>query len=235
MKILLVFAHPDDESFSCSGTLIKLVSQGAQISLITATYGQMGLSAEIQVSSPEELGEIRKKELQEVAKIIGIKKIHFFGLMDGQLFKYPLKTLVKKILPIMGEESPDVVITFDKKGGSNHPDHIKISKAATDAFGEYMKRVKKYVRLYHTVTPRSYYAKYKKAGLANTGFGTPNGVLDSQITTRVDISDVFDQKMRVLACHKTQMKDVDRYKKRGELVDLKVEFFKLIAENGFKI
>lgn len=232
MKILLIFAHPDDEAFSSSGTMIKAIQKGAEVSLITATLGQAGQTGELKVDSPDELGEIRKKELEAAAKIIGIQKIHFFNLMDGELYKYKIKTLSRKILPIMEQIQPDIVITFEKRGGSKHPDHIKISYAATHAFREYMPKAKKHVRLYHTVTPRSYFVQYEKLGLANSGFGMPKGVYDSHITTKIDVSNVFDQKMKALECHKSQSKDIERYKKRGEHVNLKIEFFKLIDENG---
>lgn len=233
MKVLLSYAHPDDETFSVAGTVIKLVKTGHQVSLITATFGQMGLSAEIKVNGPEELGQIRKKEMEEAAKITGISKIHYFGLMDGELYKYRVSDMADKILPIMLQEEPDIVITFEKKGGSNHPDHIKMSYSTTHAFREYMKQSKKQVKLYHTVTPRSYYTQYEKSGLGtNTGFGNAKGVYDAHITTTVDISDVFELKLKAIECHKTQAKDVARYKHRMEQVDLKKEFFKLIAENS---
>lgn len=233
MKVLLSFAHPDDETFSVAGTVIKLVQAGHKVSLITSTYGQKGLSADIKVSDPEELGQIRKKELEEAAQITGISKIHYFGLMDGELYKLKITTLANKILSVMDGEKPDIVITFEKKGGSNHPDHIRMSYATTHAFKEYMKKTTKHVRLYHTVTPRSYYVQYEKAGLeTNTGFGQAKGVYDSHITTTVDISDVFDLKLKALGCHKTQVKDVLRYKSRLEHVDLKKEFLKLMIENG---
>lgn len=231
-KILLVFAHPDDETFSSGGTLIKYSKQGAEISLITATFGQAGQTGPYGDISAEEVGKIREQELNRAAEIMGIKKIHHFGLMDGELYKYRVSTLADKVLPLMEVEAPDVVITFEKKGGSNHPDHIKMSYVATHAFREYMKNVKKNVRLYHTVTPRSFYVQYEKMGLANTGFGTPKGVYDSHITTKIDIEDVFDLKLKALACHKTQEKDVERYITRAQHVDLKKEYFKLIAENG---
>lgn len=231
MKILLSFAHPDDETFTIAGSVIKWVREGHAVSLITATYGQMGLSADIKVDSPEHLGQIRKQELENAAKITGISKIHYFGLMDGELYKYKVTTMANKILPIMKAEQPDVVITFEKNGGSKHPDHIKMSYATTHAFKEYMKKTTKSVRLYHTVTPRSYYVQYEKAGLSNTGFGAPKGVYDSHITTTLDISDVFDQKIKAVECHKTQWKDVERYKTRAKHVDLKKEFLRLIAEN----
>lgn len=233
MKILLSYAHPDDETFSVAGTVIKLVKAGHQVSLITSTYGQMGLSADIEVKGPEELGQIRKKEMENAAKITGISKIHYFGLMDGELYKYRVTTMANKILPIMQQEKPDIVITFEKKGGSNHPDHIKMSYSTTHAFRDYMKKIDKHVRLYHTVTPRSYYTQYEKSGLGtNTGFGNAKGVYDSHITTTVDISDVFELKLKAIECHQTQAKDVARYKTRMKQVDLKKEFFKLIIENS---
>jgi LmbE family N-acetylglucosaminyl deacetylase len=232
MKVLLSFAHPDDETFTLAGSIIKWVKAGHQVSLITATYGQMGLSADIKVDSPEHLGQIRKGEMENAAKITGISKIHYFGLMDGELEKEDTNDLVSKISEIMQSDQPDVVITFEKNGGSNHPDHIKMSLASTRAFNDYLKKARKHVRLYHTVTPRSYYAEYAKAGVANTGFGEPKGVPDEQITTILDVTDVFDLKMTAIECHKTQWKDVERYKSRMQQVDLKKEFLQLIAENA---
>ena len=233
MKVLLSFAHPDDETFSSAGTVIKLVKAGHQVSLITATYGQVGLSADIKVDGPDHLGQIRKQELEKASKITGISKIHYFGLMDGELYKEKITTLADKILPIMEEEQPDIVITFDKKGGSNHPDHKRMSAATTHAFKEYMKKTNKHLRLYHTATPRSYFKTYLKAGLVtDTGFGQAKGVHDSLITTAVDIADVFELKLKALEHHQTQAKDVARYKTRLEHVNLKKEYFRLVLESG---
>ena len=61
-KILLVFAHPDDETFSSGGTLIKLSQSGAEISLITATFGQAGQTGPYGQITPEEVGKIRESE-----------------------------------------------------------------------------------------------------------------------------------------------------------------------------
>lgn len=232
MKVLLSFAHPDDETFTLAGSVFKWTKAGHQVSLITATYGQRGLSADISVDSPDHLGEIRKGEMENAAKITGISKIHYFGLMDGELKNESDDELTDKILSIMKDEQPDVVITFEKNGGSNHPDHIKMSAVSTEAFKVYMQGVKKHVRLYHTVTPQSYYEQYAKAGVANTGFGTPKGVPDEQITTILDVTDVFDKKLEAIECHKTQWKDVERYKSRMNQVDLKKEFLQLILENA---
>jgi|SRR3989344_2545365 len=233
MKVLFVFAHPDDETFSSGGTIRKLVNSGAIVKLITATTGQAGQYGEVKVNSPEHLGEIRKKELEAASKVLGISEIFYLGLYDGELIKQKTTFLTQKILEIIEKEEPDIVVTFEKHGGSNHPDHKKISKAATSAFKEYIKKSKKYVKLYHTVSPRSYLKKYADIGLLNTGFGNPKGVSDKEITTFVDISDVYQDKDRAARCHITQAADWERFLKRAQHVNLKMEYFKLIEENSF--
>lgn len=230
-KILFVFAHPDDETYGTGGTIAKLSREGFFISLITATNGQAGQTGEYGAISPGELGEIRKKEQKKAAEILGISKIHYLDLMDGELYKHRITKLSLLILKIIKNENPDVVITFEKHGGSNHPDHKKISYATTHAFYEYIKTAKKNIKLYHTAVPRSYLKVYQEKGMANTGFGRPKGTADYEITTRVDISQTFDLKHKAALCHKSQIKDWDRILKRVEHVDLKKEFFKLIWES----
>lgn len=231
MKALFIFAHPDDETFGTGGTIAKLVKKGVIVNVITATTGQAGQTGEYGKVSPEELGEIRKKEQAEAAKILGITKTHYLGLKDGQLYKHRITKLARMLLPLISKENPGIVVTFEKHGGSNHPDHKRVSYAATHAFKEYMKTAKKHVRLYHIAVPRSYLAEYEKAGIMMTAFGKPRGTPDRHITTIIDISNVFEFKDRAARAHKSQKKDWERFLKRMEHVDLKKEFFELIAEN----
>lgn len=232
MKALFIFAHPDDETFATGGTIAKLLKKGVIVNVITATSGQAGQTGEYGKVSPKELGEIRKKEQAEAAKILGITKTHYLGLMDGQLYKHKITRLADMILPLINEEKPDIVITFEKHGASNHPDHKRISFGSTHAFREYMKTAKKHTRLYHIAVPRSYLAEYEKAGIMMTAFGKPRGTPDRHITTIMDISDVFEIKDKAARCHKSQRNDWERFMKRMEHVDLKKEFFELIAENN---
>ncbi len=229
---LFVFAHPDDETFATGGTIKKLVNSGVTVKLITATTGQSGQYGDVKVNSPKHLGEIRKLELENAAKILGLSEIFYLGLYDGELYKEKVASLAKKILEIIEKEEPDIVITFEKHGGSNHPDHKKISASTTAAFKNYLQKSKKYVRLYHTAQPRSYLKRYADIGLLNTGFGNPKGVNDADITTSVDISDVYELKSKAAMCHKTQSEDWKRFLKRAEHVNLKIEYFKLILENS---
>lgn len=231
MKVLFIFAHPDDETFGAGGTIAKLVKNGVTVNVITATTGQAGMTGEYGEITPEELGEKRKIEQSKAAKILGISKTTYLGLMDGELINHPVEELVGMLTPLIKDENPDIVITFEKNGVSNHPDHKQISLAATKAFKKWMSEAEKHVRLYHIGVPRSYLEKYEKIGLSSKPFGEPLGVPDDQITTVVDISDIFELKNKAARAHRSQAKDWERFIKRMEYVDLKKEFFKLIAEN----
>lgn len=233
MKALFIFAHPDDETFGTGGTIAKLTKGGVEVNVITATTGQAGMTGEYGEVAPDELGEIRKKEQSEAAKILGVTKTTHLGLMDGELVKHPVDELVEMILPHINQENPDVVITFEKNGASNHPDHKQISLAATEAFKKWMKQAGKHVRLYHIGVPKSYLAVYEKAGLMMTAFGIPQGTPDEDFTTIVDTSETFGIKDKAARCHKSQASDWERFGKRMDIVDLKKEYFELIAENDF--
>lgn len=231
MKVIFVFAHPDDESFSSGGTIVQLKKNNAVVKLITATKGERGETNGI--CKKEDLGTTREKELRLAARVLGIDEIFFLAFKDGTLIDIAKNKLIQEILKILKYEKPDIVITFDKNGGSNHPDHKTISEAARYAFMEYSKLSKKRVALYHTAIPQSYLAKYRKSGLEYKIFGEMIGTPDEEITTVVDIKITYSQKIKALMHHKTQQKDVERYLKRGKIVDLKKEFFRLISETSF--
>ena len=152
-------------------------------------------------------------------------------MMDGEVNKTDLDDLAEKLKFLINEIQPDIVVTFEKNGVSNHPDHKHISAAATKAFKSWMGKAKKHVRLYHIGVPRSYMEAYEKRGLSNKAFGETPGVPDEDFTTIVDTSDVFNLKDQAARMHKSQAKDWERFVKRMEFVDLKKEFFELIAEN----
>ncbi len=231
MKFTFVFAHPDDETFSSGGTIAKLTKQKHKVTLITATKGEAGEPGNPPITTREKIGEVREQELRRAAKILGISNIHFLGFIDGKVRYTRNKKLEGKILSILKKENPDVVITFDKSGGSNHPDHKAISRATTKIFEEYKKFAKKHVRLYHTAMPRSFVKRFEKQGLGYSAFGKVRGVTDKNITTLVDIEKTLSTKIKALKEHKTQHQDWERFLKRVDVVNFKHEFFKLIDEN----
>ncbi|MDP3988325.1 MAG: PIG-L deacetylase family protein [Candidatus Levybacteria bacterium] len=231
MKILFVFAHPDDESFSSGGTISKLAKAGVDVRLITATRGEKGQVGNPPLCKQEDLGKFREKELRCAAKILGVSQIYFLDYIDATLHSISKKEISDKILSILKVEKPDAVVTFNKEGGSRHPDHIQVGKSATLAFEKYMENAKKHVRLYHGAMPRSFVKKIFAQGTAYTVYGKIRGTPDFQITTKVDISDTIEDKIKALKCHQTQKKDWERFLKRKDYKEFKMEFFRLVMEN----
>lgn len=231
MKVLCVFAHPDDETFGLGGTIAKLIKKGAEVVLVTATRGQAGSVGEPPLCKQEELGSVREKELLCAAKILGISEIFFLDYIDATLDKVSVVELSEKIGKIVKKEQPDIVITFNKEGGSRHPDHIQINKATTQAFTEYAKKTDKHVRLYYSDIPKSLLAKLKTLGTLYTSFGKIEGTKTDEITTVVDISKTVSQKLQAFKCHKTQQKDWMFLLKGKNLPEFSLEFFTLALEN----
>lgn len=232
MKVIFVFAHPDDESFSSGGTIAKLTKEGNIVKLITATKGERGELGNPPMTTKENLGKTREQELGKVAKILGISKIYFLDFKDGTLSKIPKKLLIDKIYSISQLEKPDVIVTFNKEGGSKHPDHMMISVCATEAFGKYLRRAKKHVRLYHSEIPKTLLMKLSQDGIDYKAFGPIKGTHLSKITTIIDISSTLDLKIKAIKCHKTQNQDVERFLRRSNHKEFSFEFFKLIKENS---
>lgn len=233
MKFLFVFAHPDDETFSSGGTIAKLVKARHKVVLATATKGEAGEPGNPPITTRDKVGQVREQELRRAAKIMGILRIHFLGFIDGKLRYARNKKLEAKILSVLKRERPDVVITFDSTGASNHPDHKAVSRSVTKVFKDYKKLVNKHVRLYHTAMPRSAVKQFEKKGLVNNAFGKFRGVKDSEITTFINISDTLDTKIKALKEHKTQNQDWERFLERINDVKPIYESFKLIDENNF--
>lgn len=231
MKVLFSFAHPDDESFSCGGTIAALTKQGTMVQLITATRGEAGQCGEPPITTKAQLHQVREQELRDAAKVLGIEKIYFLDFIDGMLYKVKQSVLQQKVAVIMYQEKPDIVITFDRTGISNHKDHKRMSQITTAAFKEYAKGIDKHVRLYHTATPKSYVNAFINAGLMSKAFGIPQGTKDEDITTIVDIKDTYALKQQAMRCHKTQHKDWERFFARELHVDLTKEYFSLMWEN----
>lgn len=234
MKFLFVFAHPDDETFSSGGTIAKLVQNKHQVVLVTATKGEAGEPGNPPLTTRDKIGEVREQELRRAMKVLGVSNIHLLGLIDGTLRYIKNTDIENKIAKIVEKENPDVVVTFDKLGGSNHPDHKAISRATTKVFKKYKNLAKKHVRLYHTAMPRSFIKEFEKKGLGYNAFGKVKGVKDSEITTIINISDTLNTKIKALKEHKTQHQDWERFLKRTKDVNVNIanEFFMLIDENS---
>jgi LmbE family N-acetylglucosaminyl deacetylase len=134
-RIGCIFAHPDDETFCVGGIIAKYASAGAEIDLYCATHGDAGKSASVPVSSREQLAQIRRKELDAAARILGIHSIEIGRYRDGELSQADLSQLVGDIVAFIRRLRPHVLLGFGPEGApTGHRDHRTLSYATTAAF-----------------------------------------------------------------------------------------------------
>ena len=131
--ILFCFAHPDDESFSGAGTVMKSAAAGVRSVLVTATRGERGKAGDPPICEPDDLPACRERELREAARIIGFDELHILDYRDRELAEAPSDDIRHSLVSIMRRVRPSVVATFDPNGFNRHPDHIAISRFVSDA------------------------------------------------------------------------------------------------------
>lgn len=84
-RILVVAAHPDDESFMTGGTIAKYADAGWEVDLVTATRGEEGERGPLVQLARDKVGDVRQKELEKAGTVLGIHSITFLGYRDGTL------------------------------------------------------------------------------------------------------------------------------------------------------
>jgi LmbE family N-acetylglucosaminyl deacetylase len=132
-RILLSFAHPDDESFLAAGLACRCAEEGIEVALVTATRGEAGRMGEPPVCTREELGPVRETELRAAAAILGIRDVTLLGLRDRDLAAAPWDQVRAALVAVLRRVRPAVVVTFDPNGSNGHPDHVAISRFTSDA------------------------------------------------------------------------------------------------------
>jgi LmbE family N-acetylglucosaminyl deacetylase len=193
-SMLLVFAHPDDESFGMAGTVKKYTQQGVPVDLICATRGEKG--ARLDVPANVDTGTAREAELRAAAAIMGIRNIYFLGYIDAELDKADADEVINKIKDIMRRVQPEIVITFGPDGISGHTDHVTIGKAATKAFERLLSEGSGSRKLYYVTIAASAVPNADDFGVATRP--------DEQVTISIDISDYLDSKIQAIAAHASQ-------------------------------
>src|SRR5262245_45299762 len=133
LRILGVFAHPDDETFCAGGTLAKYAADGAEIMIVSATRGDAGQIRDARAATRRTLGLVRERELRLACERLGVQHVICLDYRDGTLKDVEPEVLTRDITRIVREFRPDVVITFGPDGVYGHPDHIAIGAATTTA------------------------------------------------------------------------------------------------------
>ena len=144
-RLLAVFAHPDDESFGPGGTLAKYATEGVDVHVAIATDGAAGSVAEGYEELREHLAEVREEELEAAAGILGVA-LHMLGYRDSGYIddaanEHPEAFMnvnqdeaAGRIVHLIRDLRPQVVLTHDETGGYYHPDHIMAHEVTTMAF-----------------------------------------------------------------------------------------------------
>ena len=167
IRLLGIFAHPDDEVFCIGGTLAKYIAGGAEAMVVSFTQGEAGQIRDAKIATRRTLGATRAQELEHACRQLGVQHVRCLDYGDGKLMGLPLEQLVRHVTEIIRMFRPDVIFTFDDTGAYGHPDHIAISRATTigfrqagnpDAFRDQLEAgllPHTPARLYHSYFPRN--------------------------------------------------------------------------------
>lgn len=212
-RILLLLAHPDDETFGPGGTIARYAEEGTDVFLATATRGEAGMLGDPPVTDRAHIGEVRTRELMCAAEILGIRKVSFLGFQDGQLARIPRETIVEKAVRQIRSTRPHVLIGFGPEGVSRHPDHLVMCEVALEAFdaaadpGRFPHLIGNGILPW---APDKLY-QFEIAQEIFDEWGVPlAGVPRAKLTTTVDTSAYVDRKIEAFYCHRTQAKDYNR-------------------------
>lgn len=157
-SILLVHAHPDDECIGTGATMARYVDEGAQVTLVTCTAGEMGEVlvpewAHLAADQDDALGPHRRDELDAAMKIVGVTDHRFLGgfgtyrdsgmqwhadgyaiaadtTHDNAFANADLLQAADHLVAVIREVRPQVLVTYDDFGGYGHPDHIQAHRVA---------------------------------------------------------------------------------------------------------
>ncbi len=145
-RLLMVFAHPDDETFGMAGTIARYASEGAEVYLICATNGDVGSADEQFLQGHLSVADLRLEELRCAAQLLGLKHLYALGYRDSgmpgsednqhpkSLLSAELSEVVGRVVEVIRQVRPQVVVTFDPYGGYGHPDHLRMHQATLQAF-----------------------------------------------------------------------------------------------------
>ena len=221
-SLLLVHAHPDDESIGTGATMAKYAAEGARVTLVTCTLGELGeiIPPDLRHLFPDELGQHRIVELDRACAALGVTDHRFLGgagrYRDSGMMGLPdnddprcfwqadVDEAADALAKVIDEVAADVIVTYDANGFYGHPDHIqahRVTRRAHELTGGAAK-------LYATAMPRSVLARAVELPadswfVRNTDLSA--GVPDDQVTTEIDATRYLDAKRAALRAHETQI------------------------------
>ena len=221
-SLLLVHAHPDDESIGTGATMAKYAAEGARVTLVTCTLGELGeiIPPDLRHLFPDELGQHRIVELDRACAALGVTDHRFLGgagrWRDSGMMGLPdnddprcfwqanVAEAAASLAEVIREVGADVIVTYDANGFYGHPDHIQAHRVAWRAF----EMTGGSGKFYATAMPRSVLAAAQELPedswfLRSTDLSA--GVPDDQVTTAIDAAKYLDAKLAAMRAHETQI------------------------------
>jgi N-acetyl-1-D-myo-inositol-2-amino-2-deoxy-alpha-D-glucopyranoside deacetylase len=232
-RMLLVHAHPDDETIGNGATMAMYAAKGAQVTLVTCTRGEEGEVlvpglSHLASSVNDALGEHRVTELAAAMQALGISDHRFLGepkvkfrdsgMMGTEqnkradvFWQADVDAAARLLVDVIHEVRPHVLITYDEIGGYGHPDHIQAHRIAMRAAELSTKW--DIPKIYWNAFPKSLIAQgieeLKKTGSnffgAESADDIPFAKDDELVTAIVDATEFVDQKMAAMKSHETQI------------------------------
>ncbi|MFR9729493.1 N-acetyl-1-D-myo-inositol-2-amino-2-deoxy-alpha-D-glucopyranoside deacetylase [Saccharopolyspora sp. MS10] len=233
-RLLLVHAHPDDEATATGATMARYAAEGATVTLVTCTSGELGEVVADDLAhlrgSPDALGEFRRGEIAAALPELGAGiRHHWLGgpgrwrdsgmagldsnTADGVFAAADPVEVTREMVALLRAERPHVVITYDDFGGYGHPDHIAAHRALMGALGPaadpgYAPELGEswdVPKAYWSVLPQSFVERAQEAGAVDF---KPNTVPDHEITAVLDGTAFHESKLSALRRYRSQV-DVD--------------------------
>ena len=234
-RLLLVHAHPDDETINNGVTMAKYAASGAQVTLVTCTRGEEGEVlvtelANLASDKDDKLGEHREIELKDAMAQLGINDFRFLGAPSkkwrdsgmmgtpandrGDVFwQADLDEASNELVKIILEIKPQVLITYDEFGGYGHPDHIKAHRVAMRAAELAANQGWQVNKIYWNTIPRSVIQmgieKMKEVGSdffgAESVDDLPFAKPDELVSTVVNAPEYVPAKLAAMKAHATQI------------------------------
>lgn len=150
LRLLAIHAHPDDESSKAAATMARYVDEGNRVKVLTCTGGERGDILNPAMDRPgvkENIGAIRREEMANAIKALGVEH-EWLGYVDsglpegdplpplpeGSFALADTEEVVHKVVKVIREFRPHVIITYDENGGYPHPDHLKVHEVSMIAW-----------------------------------------------------------------------------------------------------
>ena len=148
-RLLISFAHPDDESFGLGAAIPKWIDDGAEVYLICATNGEVGTVPPELQGKFDTVEQLRLSEMACCRQVLKFSEVFMLGYRDSGMpgsessrhtdslnyqWQHHPARVTEDVMAVMRQVQPQVVVTFNRYGGYGHPDHIAIQRATTRAF-----------------------------------------------------------------------------------------------------